>query len=155
MFKAYPTTIIIIDEPELCGMDTCLDENYAFFHPFKHGKSGDISDQVFIRAKKLTIGENVHIAPGVKIVGNGEVIIGNGVTIAPNVVIYSSRPKLSPVFPSGNKYGSAFMQVTGKVVIGDDVFIGAGAVLGVNEYGDDLYIKSGTIIRALSYFDGE
>ena len=161
MFKVYPTAKIRIDEPNLCEQRCLMEEfNYekaylhSYPHQFKHGTDGDICDQVFIRAKKLTIGENVHIAPGVKIVGNGEVIINDGVTIAPNVVIFSSRPALSFEYPAGNKYGEKFKQLTGRIVIGANTFIGAGAVVGVNEKGEDLLINPGTVIRALHYFDG-
>jgi len=133
MFKVYPTAKIMIDEnipPECCGHLKCMKKNPKMDgcpgHPFKHGKDGDIGDFTFIRAKKLTLGEGVHIAPRVTIVGNGSVEIGDYSTIAPGVVIYTSIPDLHY---GTNKYAEEFKSLEGDVKIGKNVFVGSGAVL--------------------------
>jgi len=109
----------------------------------KHGQEGDICDFVFATSN-LVIGERVHIAAGVKLVGKGTVYIGDDSTIAPNCVIYTSVPDMGT-----GRYGNYDNKMRLKIAdvhIGKNVFIGAGSVIA-----QGVKIKDCIVIPALSY----
>ena len=149
MFKVYPTAKIIVEELDKDNLDwlkshelpSNIDCGCGTTHVvFKHGENGDIGDFTFIHCRKLQLGEGVHIAPRVTIVGTGSVTIGDYSTIAPGVVIYTSTPDLR--FGT-NKYAEKFVLKEGDVEIGRNVFIGCGVVI---PYGT--FIPDNTVIGA-------
>lgn len=149
-FVIYPTAKIIIDEPEYCSEPSIMaaklgQNNVDFPHHFKHKKNGDIGDFTFIRAKKLMLGEGVHIAARVTIVGSGSVEIGDYSTIAPGVVIYTSVPDLRY---GTNKYAENFKLKEGDVKIGKNCFVGANAVIA-----QGVTIGDGAVVGAGMYVD--
>lgn len=153
-FIVYPTAKIIISEPQQdeCSHKRDLEKAYGFGDlfdscHFKHGENGDIGDFTFIRAKKLTLGEGVHIAPRVTIVGTGSVEVGDYSTIAPGVVIYTSVPDLR--FGT-NKYAGQFELKEGDVKIGKNCFIGANAVIA-----QGVTIGDNVIVGAHAYVNGD
>lgn len=109
----------------------------------KHGREGDICDFVFATSA-LVLGERVHIAAGVKLVGKGTIYIGDDSTIAPNCVIYTSVPDIG-LGRHGN-YDSKMRLKIADVHIGKNVFIGAGSVIA-----QGVKIEDNIVIPALSY----
>jgi acetyltransferase-like isoleucine patch superfamily enzyme len=73
----------------------------------------------------LSIGNNVAMNNNVWINASGSVIIGNYVLIGPRVIIHSANHKYQNPFIPIQKQGHSFK----KVIIKDDVWIGAGAII--------------------------
>lgn len=96
-------------------------------------------DIVFENPDKISIGNNVGINTRCWISGTGEIEIGNNVLIGPHVIIHSANHNFSkkdiPILLQGHSLG--------KIVIEDDVWIGANATVlaGVT-------IKKGCVIAA-------
>lgn len=111
---------------------------------FFRGQGGDIGDFSFISAD-IEIGDNVHIASNVKIIGQGKVRLEEGVTIAPGVVIYTSQPNFKETGVS-NRYGDDFKNLVGNVIIKKNAFIGANSVVGLG-----ITIGENAIIGAMSF----
>jgi acetyltransferase-like isoleucine patch superfamily enzyme len=108
-------------------------------------KNGDCYFGTFIGCPHK-IGENTHISSNCSFVGQGYLYIGKNCTIAPNVVIYTSSPILDEQV-IGNKYIDGFKIDIDDVTIGDNCFIGAGAIIchGV-EICDNVIIGAGTVV---------
>jgi len=120
---------------------------------------GDMGSFSLLYSKEVEIGKGVHISAGVKIVGRGKLIIGDFVTIAPNVVIYTSRPDLDE--GAGNKYSNTHKRLEGEVILGDHCFIGANSTIGVNTeigsyaiVGANTYVENKTIMAGFKYYNG-
>lgn len=93
----------------------------------KIGRNVVIYDHVYLDANRfIEIGDDTHIDVFTSIYGHGGVKIGKMCAIAAGVRIYSQtnqyniNPKL-PIIKQPRKYG--------RVIIGDDVWIGANAVI--------------------------
>jgi UDP-3-O-[3-hydroxymyristoyl] glucosamine N-acyltransferase len=95
------------------------------------GKGTKISSQVFV-GSNVSIGENCKIYPGVKIY-NG-VVIGNNVNIHANAVIGSDGFG----FVRGDDGQYKKINQIGKVIIEDDVEIGANTVIDRGSMGDTI-----------------
>lgn len=115
------------------------------FENIKLGKNVIIYDNVYLDASKfIEIGDYTHIDVFTTIYGHGGVRIGKMCAIASGVKIYSQTnrydfdPKL-PVIKQPRKYA--------EVIIGDDVWIGANAVIlpGVR-IGDHSIIGAGAAV---------
>lgn len=87
----------------------------------------------------IIIGDNSHIDSLTVIHGSGGVEIGNKVAIASGVIIYSQTNQ----YKEGSKPIVEQPIIYGKVIIEDDVWIGAGAVILPN-----VKIRKGAIIGA-------
>ncbi|MDT2712392.1 acyltransferase [Enterococcus dongliensis] len=85
----------------------------------------------------IEIGENVFLNENVKIVAHSKISIGSNVTIGPNVVIYDHDHDV--------KGKNGF--VTSPIVIADNVWIGANAIIlkGVS-IGRGAVVAAGTIV---------
>lgn len=94
-----------------------------------------------LNPQNITIGNNVSIHPMCYIEALGEVVIGNDVSIAHGVSIMSTSHNYSNLSIPIKDQGGIF----GKVVIGDNVWIGAKATILSNKT-----IESGAIIGANS-----
>jgi len=81
----------------------------------------------FIKANKISLGNNVWIGKGADFDGAGGIEIGNGVIIAPEVVIYSRTHN----FNSQDLQALPFdhIMLTAKVTIKDYVWIGRRAMI--------------------------
>jgi len=105
---------------------------------------GDIYDGCRIFTD-LKLGNKVHISTGVKMVGKESVRIKSRSTVAPGVVIYTSSPAMAG---GKNSYCEDHVSEKGKVVIGEDVFIGANSVISKG-----VEIADGVVIGANSFVE--
>jgi acetyltransferase-like isoleucine patch superfamily enzyme len=94
---------------------------------------------------ELRIGKKSHVDRQSVIHGEGGVRIGRGCAIAAGVIVYSQTNRFgaspeSPILDQGTEYDA--------VAIGDDVWIGAGAVVlpGVT-IGDHAVVAAGAVVR--------
>jgi len=94
-------------------------------------------------AEHLSIGDNVAINNDVWINASGNVRIGNNVIIGPRVIIHSANHKYDDPHTPIQKQGHIFE----KVMIEDDVWIGAGAIIlpGV-QIGKGAVIAAGSVV---------
>jgi maltose O-acetyltransferase len=87
------------------------------------------------------IGTHTYIAEGLtiaeKLEDRGNVIIGNRAAVGPNVILLSSSdPNNSRIYP--------YVKIKrGKVTIGDDAWIGAGAIIM-----PDIHVGEGAVVGA-------
>jgi acetyltransferase-like isoleucine patch superfamily enzyme len=95
---------------------------------------------------RISIGPRTHIDRNSIVYGQGGVRIGSGCAIASGVIVYSQsnqyrKDPTAPILDQGTVYE--------EVTIGDDVWIGAGAILlpGVR-IGDHAVIAAGSVVRA-------
>ena len=92
----------------------------------------------------LTIGANTRINHNVFIgADGGEVCIGKNCLIGPNTVIRAANHKFSdrrrPILDQGHDYG--------KIIIGEDVWLGANVVVCANvQIGDGCVVGAGSIV---------
>lgn len=120
----------------------------AFPHVIELGNHCKIRDFVFIFAGMgVSIGEYSDMQPHAVIWGGGETIIGNRVSIGPGTVllsaVYSHGEGLKMVDGLGEGSSKALY---GKLVIQDDVYIGANCTLMPN-----ITIGEGAVIGAASF----
>ena len=89
----------------------------------------------------IEVGDNFYANYGLTILDVGKVTIGNNVLIAPNVSIYTAGHPIHPVSRnSGYEYGI-------PITIGDNVWIGGNVVIlpGVT-IGDNVVIGAGSVV---------
>ena len=106
------------------------------------GKNVDILDYVIIKTgtNKVNIGNNTQINPFTVIYGGSGVEIGDNVMIAPHVMIAAGNHNFRNIdIPM--RFAGSFSK--GKIIIEDDVWIGANVVVT-----DAVRIKKGAIIAA-------
>ena len=108
---------------------------------------------------RLTVGNDVYIAPGCWIDGYGTVVLEDEVQLGPYSVLASSNhtkehgsyrfgpPKTSPIRIGRGSWTSAHTTITGGVSVGQGVAVAAGAV--VNKDVDDHCIVGGVPARVL------
>ena len=91
----------------------------------------------------LTLKENSEINTGAFLLLKDKVILGKNSTIAYKAIILTSANPNSPQ----NKLSKLYPNITSPVIIGDDVWIGAGAIIlpGVR-IGDCSIIASGAVV---------
>lgn len=91
--------------------------------------------------KHVTLGDNVYANFNLTLVDDVEITIGSNVMIAPNVVIATAG---HPILPALRREAAQFNL---PVVIGDNVWIGAGALImpGIT-IGDDTVIGAGSVV---------
>ena len=97
----------------------------------------------FLYSQNIEIHENVSIGPKCVIDGAGGVIIKNGTIIAPDVCIYSRSHNFdeATALPFDN------VMLTGKVYIGEYVWIGTKAIILPGVFiGDGAVIGAGAVI---------
>jgi acetyltransferase-like isoleucine patch superfamily enzyme len=106
---------------------------------------GDIFLGAYGTRGELRIGKKSHIDRQSVIHGEGGVRIGRGCAIAAGVIVYSQTNRFDaspegPILDQGTEYDA--------VAIGDDVWIGAGAVVlpGVS-IGDHAVVAAGAVVR--------
>ncbi len=111
--------------------------NFSFgigceFYSQSSDKSGD---------GKITIGNNVSLNSHVMLNADcgGDIQIGNNVLIGPNVIIRASNHAFSDLSKPMKDQG----HIPGKIILEDDVWIGAGAIIL-----PDVTIKRGSIVAA-------
>lgn len=94
---------------------------------------------------KITIGDRTHVDRNSVLYGQGGIRIGRGCAIAAGVLVYSQSNRFDvapdlPILEQGTRYA--------EVVIGDDVWIGAGAiVLPGATIGDHAVVAAGAVVR--------
>jgi dTDP-4-amino-4,6-dideoxy-D-glucose acyltransferase len=138
------------DKLKKCGEDVRIYPlaKLAFPHMIELEDHCRIRDFVLIFAGKgVRIGQHTDMQPHVVIWGGGETIIGNRVSVGPGTVllsaVYAHGEGLKMV--DGLPEGSA-KALYGKLVIQDDVYIGANCTLMPN-----IVIGEGSIIGAASF----
>ena len=91
--------------------------------------------------KHIRIGSHAFINYNVSIMDRGDVTLGDHVLLAPNVVITTSNHPLDP------KMRRDSLGIASPVVIGDDVWIGANAVIlpGVT-LGNNVVVAAGAVV---------
>ena len=106
------------------------------------GKNVDIWEYVIIKTakNKVIIGNNSQLNPFTVIYGGSGVEIGKNVMIAPHVMIVAGNHEYRDISIPMRDAGS---YSRGKIIIEDDVWIGANAVIT-----DAVHIKKGAIIGA-------
>ena len=122
----------------------------AYPHVIELGNYCRIRDFVFIFAGQgVVVGDYSDLQPTSVIWGGGTTIIGNRVSVGPGTVllsaVYSHEPGLKMVdgMPEG-----ASKALYGKLVIGDDVYIGANCTLMPEiTVGDGAVIGAGSFVN--------
>lgn len=120
----------------------------AFPHVVDIGNHSKIRDFAFIFAGEgVTIGEYTDIQPHTVIWGGGETIIGSRVSTGPGTVFlsqtYSHAPGLKMV--DGLSEGETAI-IGGKLVVGDDVYIGARCTIMPVTIGEGAVIGAGSMV---------
>lgn len=145
--------------------------NSLFCRKHKFFKKGSnlkiIGEPIYCRNRNVTLGDNVHLYPGVTFFGNGPIVVGNNVKIGNNVVINAMSEKgieikdytiiAAQTYIIDNNHRiskSGLIQNQGfdsqPVTIGEDVWIGASCVIGKGSI-----INKGAVIGANSFVNGE
>lgn len=139
------------DKLKSCGKDVRLYPlaKIAFPHVVELGDNCKIRDFVFIFAGKgVKIGEYSDVQPHTIIWGGGETIIGDRVSTGPGTVFlsatYSHAPGLKMV--DGMDDGETAVS-GGKIVIGNDVYIGANCTIMPVTVGDGAIIGAGSFVN--------
>ncbi|KAI0206170.1 hypothetical protein F4808DRAFT_194280 [Astrocystis sublimbata] len=95
-------------------------------------RAGRVGQEVVVEAPftcdygyNITIGNNVMIGRNCTILDATEISIGDNVILSPNVTLLGATPFTDPK----KRMGSKSPQIGGYIVIDDDVFIGAGAII--------------------------
>lgn len=120
-----PNAIIRVGNKGKISMGRCVIDG----HTLIRSSGGDIK-----------IGTNIYINRNCNIVSRESIIIGNRVSIGPNVCIYDHDHAF------GKEKSLVFK--TSPIIIGDDVWIGANAViLRGTIIGDNCVIGAGTVVK--------
>jgi maltose O-acetyltransferase len=108
----------------------------------------DVADEVFIEAPfhcsygiNLSFGERVYLNAGCTILDSGRVHIGSRSMLGPGVQIYCAEHHKDPQL---RRQG---IEIARAVVIGEDVWIGGGAIiLGGVTIGDGAIVGAGSVV---------
>lgn len=95
----------------------------------------------------ITIGNHVHIALGVSLIGSGKITLSDFCGISSRVSIYSSNDDYSGVTMTGPTLSTDYTNVThADVFVGKHVVVGSGSVIlpGIT-------LEEGAIVGALSF----
>lgn len=114
---------------------------------YPDGCDGDIYAGCKVFAD-LRLERDVHISFDVKIIGKGAVEIGKGSSLAPNCVLYTSRPDM--IKNGKNGFCDSHEAVVGDILIGENVFLGANTVV---EKG--VTIADNVVVGANSYVSSD
>lgn len=95
----------------------------------------------YLRMNGITIGENTFISLGAKLDTQfGEIVIGNNVHITSGCVLLAHDGAIKQMKPNANPRG--------KIVIGNNVFIGVNTVVLMNvAIGENSVIGAGSIVN--------
>ena len=112
------------------------------------GDNSRICDFVFIwPGKGVKIGKCCDLQPGVKVWGGGELVLGDFVSVGPNTVLltavydYKTSIHMVDFVPEEERHA-----IYGKLVIGDDVYIGANATLMPCTVGTGAVVGAGAVV---------
>lgn len=101
------------------------------------------SQMAVVRGGKILVGEGTSIGDNDILVSHGEICIGKNCSLAPNICIYDHDHKFSA---NGKIEGFK----VGKVVVGDNVWCGAGVIiLRDTVIGDNCVIGAGTVVKGV------
>jgi acetyltransferase-like isoleucine patch superfamily enzyme len=121
----------------------------AFPHVVELGANCKIRDFVFIFAGEgVKIGEHTDVQPHTIIWGGGETVIGNRVSTGPGTVFLSATYSHAPGLKMVDGMGEGQTKTLGgKLVVGDDVYIGARCVIRPVTIGEGAVIGAGTFVN--------
>jgi len=114
-FSLIPTTLGVILRASACKLLFKKNDGFSWIQP----------RVTIIHSDRIISGANLAINTGTYINGIGGIIIGKNVLIGPNVTISSGKHSIVGRFPTVISRPS----IPTKIVIRDDVWIGAGAVI--------------------------
>lgn len=139
------------DKLKSCGKDVKLYPmaKIAFPHVVELGDNCKVRDFAFIFAGEgLKVGAYTDIQPHTIVWGGGLTIIGDRVSTGPGTVFlsatYSHEPGLRMVDGLPEGYAKA---IGGKLVVGDDVYIGARSVIMPVTIGEGAVIGAGSFVN--------
>ncbi len=152
--------LYIADTPEVAKVQQgCLDRLYDYNHtrPTEPERRKALLKEMFAEigegcyiepplhanwgGRFVKMGKNVYANFGLTLVDDGEIIIGDGCMFAPNVVLTTAGHPIDPALRA------QVYQFTKPIRIGNNVWIGAGAVVlpGVT-IGDNSVIGAGSVV---------
>jgi len=136
---------------KFCGKDVKIYPmaKIAFPHVVELGDNCKVRDFAFIFAGEgFKVGEYTDIQPHTIVWGGGLTIIGDRVSTGPGTVFlsatYSHAPGLRMVDGLPEGYAKA---IGGKLVVGDDVYIGARSVIMPVTIGEGAVIGAGSFVN--------
>lgn len=118
-------------------------------------RAGRVGQEVVVEAPftcdygyNITIGNNVMIGRNCTILDPVEINIGDNVIISPNVTLLGATTFTDPK----KRMGSKSPQIGGYIIIDEDVFIGAGAIIqhGIR-IGRGASVSAGAVVVKVSY----
>lgn len=118
-------------------------------HVVDLGNHCRIGDFVFIYAGDgVTIGEYTDVQPHTVIWGGGLTIIGNRVSTGPGTVFLSATYSHAKGLKMVDGLGEGMAkEVGGKLVVGDDVYIGARSIIMPVTIGEGAIISAGSFVN--------
>lgn len=129
IFSIIPTTLGVVMRAMLCKLFFKRCQGFAWIQP----------KVTIVHSDDITVGSNFGVNSGTYINGVGGIEFGSYVLIGGNVTISSGQHPIEgdlvPVFSR--------LSIPKKIIIGDDVWIGAGAVIMPG-----VHIAKGTVIGA-------
>jgi len=131
IFGLVPTTFGVILRGLICKVFFRSSKGFIWLQP----------NVILVHSDRITVGSNFAVNSGSYINGIGGIEIGSYVLIGSNVTISSGQHPIEGRFPPV----FARKTIPKKIVIGDDVWIGAGAVIMPG-----IVIAKGTVIGANS-----
>jgi maltose O-acetyltransferase len=140
VYELFNRTIAII--PGTCGR--LIRKTYYSRFFIRYGKDAFILDNVRIMGKRrISLGDRSAINTGCWITASGGLEIGDDVMIGPNVVIHTGNHNIADTSIPMNRQGHTFE----KIVIGNDVWIGANAIILMGVIiGDGAVIGAGSVV---------
>lgn len=133
-----------------CGKDVKIYPlaKIAFPHVVDIGDHSKIRDFAFIFAGEgVKIGEYTDIQPHTVIWGGGETVIGSRVSTGPGTVFLSATYSHAPGLKMVDGLGEGQTAVLGgKLVVGDDVYIGARCTIMPVNIGEGAVIGAGSLV---------
>jgi galactoside O-acetyltransferase len=121
----------------------------AFPHVVQLGNHCKVRDFAFIFAGEgLVVGEHTDIQPHTVIWGGGLTIIGSRVSTGPGTVFLSATYSHGKGLRMVDGLGEGAAKTTGgKLVVGDDVYIGARSTIMPVTIGDGVVIGAGSFVN--------